>query len=137
MSADAIAAALLVSASLAAGDDGTIGEWAERHRLALVVLPEAGYRSRPDADAAERRRLGRQDSRDLAAALGRVRGSFGGGGVAALLLTHEEVTGQAGRAWLQRLAEAARLAELELPRATRLAEPSDFQAVARRLAPAE
>lgn len=124
--ADDPGSVLLVSAGVVAQHGDAIRLLSTHASLTLVELPDAGYRRRPDADATERRRLGRADSRELLAALGGVRRAAGAEAVAALVLSREEVTGQAGRAWLQRLLEAAPIAGLTLPRATRIAGASDL-----------
>lgn len=120
---------LLVSPAVLTAYGPAIARAAANANLTLVELPEAGYLRRPDADATERRRLGRADRRELAAALGGIRRSLGVDAVAMLVLHREEVTGQAGRAWLQRLREAAQLAGLALPRATRIATGADISAL--------
>jgi len=96
-------------------------DWARRSGFELVALPEPGYRRRPGADPAERRRLGRADRSRLVAELRRLRSRLDADGrVAALLITDEDVWGQAGRAWAQRLAEAAEQVGIALPRPVRL-----------------
>jgi hypothetical protein len=123
------AGVLLVSRGVLDADiDSTIRRWARRSGWDLVVLPEAGYRAHPDADPPERRRLGRADARALLAALRELRERVGPRGPGGFLVTHEELTGQAGRAWHERIIEAARSARVPLPRPTRLSagDPPDI-----------
>ncbi len=98
-----------------------LGVWAEGLDYRIVVLPRPGHRSRPDADSAERRRLARQDSAALEAALSRLhRDVPGSGRLAAFVLSTDDVSGQAGRAWFERVAEAASRIGVVLPRAVRV-----------------
>ena len=93
---------------------------AELNGCELVVLPPPGSSGRPGADAAERRRLARRDLAELTALARGMRGRS----PVALLVTPDEVAGQAGRAWHHRLAQAADRAGVLLPRAVRV-HPGD------------
>jgi len=98
-----------------------VDDWASATGLRLVALPSRGVQLRPDADAAERRRLGRRDEADLRLVLDRLRRELGPGrSPAALILAEEDVTGQSGRAWLRRLTSAAAATRVQLPRAIRV-----------------
>ncbi len=122
-----IAPVAIVSAPAHGGSSATIDAWAAESGIQVVVLPEAGYRAHPGADAAERRRLGRRDQRqlhDVFAVL--LRGTGPAPRIDAFFVTQDEVTGQAGRAWLERVVEAARDARLDLPRAVRLPDTGDL-----------
>lgn len=102
--------------------------WAEEAGLHLVALPARGLDVRPDADAAERRRLGRRDTAALQSLFARIARELGDGLPAALLVAEDEVSGQTGRAWLRRLSAAADAARLPLPRAIRLAPAAPLDA---------
>ena len=132
------ASVVLVASSLGAGGSPEPSEhalaeevraWADRFGYRIVVLPEPGYRSRPDADAAERRRLGRQDRVALVAALDGVKRELPPGErVLALLVADDDVSGQAGRAWYERLTGAAARVRIELPRPARLSAEQELDA---------
>jgi len=113
---------LLVSTGI--GED-EVRAWAERSGFRVVVLPVPGHRARPDADPAERRRLGRQEASELAAVLRRVRDARPSE-VAAVLVSEADVAGQAGRAWLRRLTEAADRVRVALPRPVRFGADAAF-----------
>lgn len=126
--ADADSAVLLRAAD--------VGEWAAESDLRLVPLPSRGVHLRPDADAAERRRLGRRDEAELRVVLDRLRRDLGPDrSIAALILAEEELAGQSGRAWLRRLTSAAHATRVVLPRAIRLPlhETLDTELLRRRI----
>ena len=98
-----------------------VDDWARSTGVRLVALPSRGVQLHPDADAAERRRLGRRDEADLRLVLDRLRRELGPNrSPAALILAEEDVTGQSGRAWLRRLTSAAAATRIQLPRAIRV-----------------
>ncbi|HWL02695.1 MAG TPA: hypothetical protein VNQ52_10040 [Microbacteriaceae bacterium] len=106
-----------------------VEDWAERFGYRIEHLPEPGYRAHPDADAAQRRRLGRQDAGSLVALLRGVKSELRASArIVALLVADEDVSGQAGRAWLRRLEEAAERVGVALPRPARFTSDGRFDA---------
>jgi len=106
-----------------------VHDWAERLGYRVVRLPEPGHRTHTDADAAGRRRLGRQDASALVSSLRRIKSELEPDGrVVALVAADEDVSGQSGRAWLRRLEEAAQRVGVALPRPVRFTADDRFDA---------
>lgn len=129
---------VLVGPLIAAHDDlSAAGErahelasWAETGGFAVRALPAPGHWAHPEADAAHRRRLARADRAALVKAFEGLRAELGAEvSPVPLVIAIDEVSGQAGRAWFERVREAADAARLPLQRAVRIAldEPLDAQ----------
>lgn len=123
----------LVAASdepIAAGERAReLVAWAEGNGFSVRVLPAPAHWAHPEADAAHRRRLARADRAALVKLFHALRSELGPDVTAVpIVIAADEVSGQAGRAWFQRLREAAEAARLPLQRAVRipLGEPLDI-----------
>lgn len=118
----------LLIGPLLAASDGSVGarvvelnDWARAQSFDVSVLPAPGHWAHPDADAAHRRRLARADRASLVRVLTDLRHEIGEDPKPLpIVLASEEVSGQAGRAWFQRLREAADEARIPLQRAARI-----------------
>ncbi len=95
--------------------------WAHRTGKQLVALPRPWFYSHPQANANERRRLGRLDQKALLSLFRALQTP-----PLAVLVADEDVRGQQGFAWRERLEAAAAAAALPLPRVTPLTTTEDF-----------
>ncbi len=124
---------VLVGPLIAASDGAVLdllASWASSRGFAVHVLPAPGHWAHPEADAAHRRRLARADRAELVRVFDALRSSLGpDASPVPLVIAADEVAGQAGRAWFQRVREAAETTRLPLQRAVRipLDEPLDFE----------
>ncbi len=109
---------VLISPGLAWDADRAldVAAWTGRSGYRIVVLPPPWYYAAPTADANERKRLGRRYVTDLEKFFQQLQR----GRVIAFVIAEEDVSGQMGHAWLQRVTEAAHQAQVQLPRSVRV-----------------
>ncbi|MFT4211696.1 MAG: hypothetical protein QM626_07455 [Microbacterium sp.] len=95
--------------------------WAHRTGKRLVDLPQPWFYSHPQANANERRRLGRRDQKELLSLFRSLETR-----PIAVLVANEDIRGQQGFAWRERLEAAAAAVALQLPRVMALITAEDF-----------
>jgi hypothetical protein len=100
--------------------------WASARGHGVYQLPAPGVRLDPDADAAARRRLAREDAAALRFVFSQLREYQGAGyRLGAVILDAADVRGPSGRAWLRRLVAAAAAEGVEVPTPV-IASPADL-----------